>query len=61
MMGALQMVDFLKIAKEEAKMAMKKGEIPVGAVIVLDDKIIGRAHNLKETLNDSTAVSYTHL
>lgn len=55
MMGALQMVDFLKIAKEEAKMAMKKGEIPVGAVIVLDDKIIGRAHNLKETLNDSTA------
>lgn len=49
------MIDFLKIAKEEAKLAMNKGEIPVGAVIVLDGRIIGKAHNLKETLNDSTA------
>lgn len=49
------MCDFMKLAKEEAKLAMDKGEIPVGAVIVKDGIIIGRAHNLKENLNDSTA------
>lgn len=49
------MHDFMKLAKEEAILAMNKGEIPVGAVIVKDGVIIGRAHNLKETLKDSTA------
>ena len=49
------MHDFMKAAKEEAILAMNKGEIPIGAVIVKDGVIIGRAHNLKETLNDSTA------
>lgn len=49
------MINFMKIAKEEAISAMNKGEIPVGAVIVKDGVIIGRGHNLKETLNDSTA------
>jgi tRNA(adenine34) deaminase len=45
----------MKIAKEEAILGMNKGEIPVGAVIVNNGVIIGKAHNLKETLNDSTA------
>lgn len=36
---------FMKIAFEEAKKAYKKGEVPVGAVIVLDGKIIAKAHN----------------
>jgi tRNA(adenine34) deaminase len=49
------MVGFMKLAKEEAVLAMNKGEIPVGAVIVKDGVVIGKAHNLKETLNDSTA------
>lgn len=49
------MVDFMEVAKEEAILAMNKGEIPVGAVIVKNGVIIGKAHNLKETLNDSTA------
>ncbi|MFT8351696.1 nucleoside deaminase [Clostridium saccharoperbutylacetonicum] len=49
------MIDFLKVAKEEAILAMDKGEIPVGAVIVKNGVIIGKAHNLKETLKDSTA------
>lgn len=49
------MNDFLEIAKSEARAAMRKGEIPVGAVIVKDGTIIGKAHNLKEYLNDSTA------
>ena len=49
------MIDFMGVAKEEAILAMNKGEIPVGAVIVKDGVIIGKAHNLKETLRDSTA------
>jgi len=49
------MVDFMEVAKEEAILAMNKGEIPVGAVIVKDGVIIGKSHNLKETLKDSTA------
>ena len=46
---------FMKKALQEAQMAFDKGEIPVGAVIVFKDKIIARAHNLTETLNDVTA------
>lgn len=42
-------------ALKEAKKAYKKEEVPVGAVIVKDGKIIARAHNLKETKNTSTA------
>ena len=41
-------------ALKEAKKAYKKGEIPVCAVIVKDNKIIARAHNLKETKKDTT-------
>ena len=46
---------FMKKALEEAEMAFDKGEVPVGAVIVMKDRIIARAHNLTETLNDVTA------
>lgn len=46
---------FMKKAFQEAETAYDKGEIPVGAVIVINDKIIARAHNLTETLNDVTA------
>ncbi|MFB9053233.1 nucleoside deaminase [Formosa undariae] len=46
---------FMKKALQEAEVAFDKGEIPVGAVIVIDNKIIARAHNLTETLNDVTA------
>ena len=45
---------FMLEALKEAKKAYKKGEIPVGAVIVKDNKIIARAHNLKETKKDTT-------
>ncbi len=41
-------------ALKEAKKAYKKLEVPVGAVIVKDGEIIARAHNLKETKNDTT-------
>ncbi len=46
---------FMKKALQEAEFAFEKGEIPVGAVIVIDNKIIARAHNLTELLTDVTA------
>jgi tRNA(adenine34) deaminase len=46
---------FMHKALQEAEIAFYKGEIPVGAVIVIDNKIIARGHNLTETLNDVTA------
>jgi len=46
---------FMKKAFSEALQAFEKGEVPVGAVVVSNDKIIARAHNLTETLNDVTA------
>jgi len=46
---------FMKRAFSEAVRAFEKGEIPVGAVVVSNQKIIARAHNLTETLNDVTA------
>jgi tRNA(adenine34) deaminase len=46
---------FMKRALAEAEAAYEKGEVPVGAVIVVDNTIIARAHNLTEQLNDVTA------
>jgi tRNA(adenine34) deaminase len=46
---------FMKQALIEAKEAYKKGEVPIGAVIVCENQIIARGHNLTETLNDVTA------
>ncbi len=46
---------FMKRALQEAQLAFDKNEVPVGAVIVMNNQIIARAHNLTETLNDVTA------
>lgn len=46
---------FMKQAILEAKKALSKNEVPIGAVIVCNNSIIARAHNLTETLNDVTA------
>jgi tRNA(adenine34) deaminase len=46
---------FMHIALLEAEEAFEQGEIPVGAVIVLENKIIAKGHNLTQTLNDVTA------
>ncbi len=46
---------FMQAALEEARKALDKQEIPVGAVVVCNDIIIARAHNLTETLKDPTA------
>lgn len=45
---------FMKQAIKEAEKAYKKLEVPVGAIIVKDGKIIARAHNQKETKTDTT-------
>ncbi|MBN1953325.1 MAG: nucleoside deaminase [Bacteroidales bacterium] len=46
---------FMKQALQEAQKAFDKDEVPVGAVIVANQTVIARAHNLTETLNDVTA------
>ncbi|WP_163195019.1 nucleoside deaminase [Clostridium thermarum] len=48
-------MDYMKAALEQARIALGKNEVPVGAVIVKDDQIIAEAHNLKESLKDPTA------
>ena len=46
---------FMKMALKEAETAFQAEEVPVGAVVVFQDRIIARAHNLSELLNDVTA------
>jgi len=46
---------FMKKALQEAETAFEKGEVPIGAIIVVQDRIIARAHNLTEQLTDVTA------
>ena len=45
---------FMKVALDEANIAYNNNEVPVGAVIVKDDKIIAKAHNLKKNSNNIT-------
>ncbi len=47
--------DYMKQALAEARKAFDEDEVPIGAVIVCNGRIIARAHNLTETLNDVTA------
>lgn len=46
---------WMRQALAEAKLALKKGEVPIGAVVVCEGKIIGRGHNQVESLKDPTA------
>ena len=46
---------FMTKALEEAKLAFQEDEIPVGAVITINNKIISKAHNMTEQLSDVTA------
>lgn len=45
----------MKMALQEAVIALEKDEVPIGCVIVSNDRVIARAHNLTEALNDVTA------
>ena len=46
---------FMKLALQEAVAALEKDEVPVGCIIVSNNRVIARSHNLTETLNDVTA------
>ncbi len=46
---------FMRKALQEAQIAFDKGEVPVGVVVVINNQIIARGHNLTEMLNDVTA------
>lgn len=46
---------FMRMALAEARDALEQGEVPIGSVIVSGDRIVGRGHNLVETLGDVTA------
>jgi len=46
---------FMAMAFLEAKEAFTKNEVPVGAVVVFEDKVVGRGHNLTESMHDATA------
>ena len=47
-----QYIKYMKMALEEAKLAALEDEVPIGCVIVKDDKVIAKAHNLRETTNN---------
>lgn len=49
------MTDYMQIALKEAKKAMKKGEVPIGAVIVIGDKIIAKGRNSREKTQNALA------
>ena len=46
---------FMRRAIDEAQEALRRGEIPIGCIVVCRDRIIARSHNLTEALNDVTA------
>ena len=46
---------FMRMAINEALLALKQGEVPIGAVVVCGDRVLGRGHDLSETLGDATA------
>ncbi|MBR5455018.1 MAG: nucleoside deaminase, partial [Rikenellaceae bacterium] len=51
---------FMQLAISEAKKALDKREVPIGAVVVCRGKVVGRGHNLVETLADATAHAEMH-
>ncbi len=48
-------IRFMRLALHEARVALSSGEVPIGCVIVSQGQVIGRGHNLTETLHDVTA------
>jgi len=55
MESLLNDIYFMRLAINEAEKALEKGEVPIGCVIISNDLVIARAHNLTETLRDATA------
>lgn len=55
MLATEQDQKYMRMALNEAERAFSKREVPIGAVVVAGDRVIGRGHNLVETLADATA------
>jgi tRNA(adenine34) deaminase len=57
MMSEIEKKDtyFMRLALQEALLAAEKGEVPVGAVLVRDDEVIEKGHNMREAAKDPTA------
>ncbi len=47
--------EYMRLAFEEALIAYEKGEVPVGALVVHENRIVSKAHNLRESLKDPSA------
>jgi tRNA(adenine34) deaminase len=54
-MDPIKYVDFMELAIREAQSAFEKSEVPVGAVVVHENRVIGRGHNLTESMHDASA------
>ena len=54
-MTAQQLDDYMEMAIREAHLALERDEVPVGAVVVFENRIIGRGHNLMISMHDATA------
>jgi len=54
-MNPEQLNNYMDMAIREAQLASQRGEVPVGAVVVFENKIIGRGHNLTLSMHDATA------
>lgn len=48
-------IEYMRLALEEARRAPDQGEVPIGAVLVLDDRVLARVHNFREAWQDPTA------
>lgn len=46
---------FMKMAFQEAELALEQDEVPIGCVVISNDRVLAKSHNLTETLNDVTA------
>lgn len=49
------MTDFMQVAIEQAQIAARKGEVPIGAVLVCGDKVVAKAHNMRERKQNALA------
>ena len=55
MLNVMTDEEYMQLALQEARTAAAIGEIPIGAVLVVEGEVVARAHNMRETWNDATA------
>lgn len=60
MLNAMTDEEYMQLALQEARAADVIGEIPIGAVLVVEGEVVAKAHNMRETWNDATAHAEDH-